>query len=508
MTQPEWREFLQRWSDEWLATDEHFAAKVRKGRWLGFSPATEAQIAKLEQRLGYPLPPSYRNFLLTTNGWLNTSMFIARVRPASKVEWLQSDSPELLDIWSPEDGEDRIANYRPAEYFAYDGRPIFDAEHFRKSIVIADAVAGDSMIYLLNPLVVATDGEWEAWRFANWIPGAERFPSFELLMRAEHELFSSKGHSQKFFGPYEGKYAPDQPRHAAEPIGPGRAKPRRRTVPELIAELESPSRAARLKAATHLLREFRPHDPDDEHPELVEPLSRILESDLESDVRSAAAAMLGSYGDSGAIEPLVKALGDESLKSITLSALLYLSLYMKDSRIADAMVRLLEMPQDMFITGQAVHILEDFQDSRVALIGLRLLDEAPFLFPRGVEVPDRSQAEAYHRSSVRIAGAFAFARFATDATPELVKRLDHSSAEVRAASVAALREDPKKGPHLAPRIAPLLNDPDPIVRQQATYTFRSLQPATILEIPPERVAELEAQVAAQFVRASRRKSRF
>ena len=45
------------------------------------------------------------------------------------------------------------------------------------------------MIYVLNPLVVAPDGEWEAWRFANWIPGAERFPSFELLMRAEHALF-------------------------------------------------------------------------------------------------------------------------------------------------------------------------------------------------------------------------------------------------------------------------------------------------------------------------------
>ena len=178
------------------------------------------------------------------------------------------------------------------------------------------------MIYVLNPLVVAPDGEWEAWRFANWIPGAERFPSFELLMRAEHALFLNNGEHKKFVGPYQGQYAPDQPRQAARSIGPGRSKPRRLTVPELIAQLQSPTRTTRASAAKHLLREFRPHDPKDEHPEIIDPLSRILRSDLEADVRSAAAAMLGSYGDAGAISPLINALDDGALTVITLSALL------------------------------------------------------------------------------------------------------------------------------------------------------------------------------------------
>ncbi len=440
MTTSQWREFLQQWSYEWLAAEKSFPAQVRKRQWLGFPPATEKQVLRLEKRLGHELPPSYRSFLLTTNGWLRTSMFVDRIRPVSQVDWLESDAPELLDGLSPEDGDDLMQHYPSEEYFSYDGRPIFDCEHFRRSLVIADPIPGDSMIYVLNPLVVAPDGEWEAWRFAHWIPGAERFPSFELLMRAEHALFLNSGEHKKFFGPYQGVYAPDQPRQAACSIGPSRAKPRRLTVPELIAQLESPTRTTRANAAKHLLREFRPHDPNNERPELIEPLSRILRSGLESDVRSAAAAMLGSYGDASAISPLIEALDDAAITGITLSALFYLAIYIKDSRIADAMVRLLETPRNQFEIQHAIQILEESKDARVAGIGLRLLDEAPVILPQVEGIVDRAQAEAFQRSSVRFQGAFAFARFAVNGTEELVKRLTHSDAGVRAASTAALRD--------------------------------------------------------------------
>lgn len=508
MTTSQWRGFLQQWSYEWLAAEKSFPAQGRKRQWLGFPPATEKQVLRLEKRLGHELPPSYRSFLLTTNGWLRTSMFVERIRPVSQVDWLESDAPELLDGLSPEDGDDLMQNYPSAQYFSYDGRPIFDCDHFRRSLVIADPIPGDSMIYVLNPLVVAPDGEWEAWRFANWIPGAERFPSFELLMRAEHALFLNNGEHKKFIGPYQGAYAPDQPRQAARSIGPGRSKPRRLTVPELIAQLQSPTRTTRASAAKHLLREFRPHDPKDEHPEIIDPLSRILRSDLEADVRSAAAAMLGSYGDAGAISPLINALDDGALTGITLSALFYLAIYIKDSRIADAMVRLLETPRVLFDTQHAIRILEELKDARVAVIGLRLLDQAPVILPHVEGVADRTHAEAYHRSSVRNLGAFAFAKFAMNATEELVKRLTHADAGVRAASTAALRDCPNRGPHLAPFLTPLLNDVDAGVRQQAFMTLRCLEPAPQVEISTARLAEIEAQVVAQLERASRSQGRF
>ena len=435
-------------------------------------------------------------------------MFVERIRPVSQVDWLESDAPELLDGLSPEDGDDFMQNYSSEEYFSYDGRPIFACEHFRRSLVIADPIPGDSMIYVLNPLVVAPDGEWEAWRFAHWIPGAERFPSFELLMRAEHALFLNNGERKKFFGPYQGAYAPDQPRQAARSIGPGRAKPRRLTVSELIAQLESPTRTTRATAAKHLLREFRSHDPNNEHPELTEPLSRILRSSLEPDVRSAAAAMLGTYGDASAISPLIEALDDAAITGITLSALFYLVICIKDSRIADAMVRLLETPRALFDTQHAIQILEELKDARVAVIGLRLLDQARVTLPHVEGVVDRTQAEAYHRSSVRNLGAFAFAKFAMNGTEELVKRLTHADAGVRAASTAALRECPNLGPHLAPFLTPLLNDVDAGVRQQASLTLRFLEPAPQVEISTAMLAEFQTQLLAQLERASRTKGRF
>jgi HEAT repeat protein len=506
MTIPEWRNFLQRWTDAWLVRDEKFPRQVRERKWLGSHPAAENQIARLEKQLGYRLPPSYRNFLLTTNGWSRTSVFIKRLLPISKVDWLQTREPELLDIWSPQD-DDEPANQNLEEYYSYDGTPVFDRAHLRHSLLIAEPIDGDSMIYVLNPLVVAKDGEWEAWRFANWIPGAERFPSFELLMRAEFELFSNEGKTQDF-GPYTGIYAPDQPRHAAPRIGQRRLQPKRSSVPELIAQLESPARATRLKAAKHLLREFSPHDAYNEHPEIVEPLSRILSSDLETDVRSAAAAMLGTYGDTTAIAPLIKALDIPDLTAIAISALLYISIYIADTRVADAMVRLLQTPRTLFETEHAVHILEDLKDARLSAIALHLLDNAPFILPNVEKLPNSPMAEAYHRSSIRFLGAFAFAKMSDSPTNELIKRLTHLDAAVRAAAVAALREDKNRGPHLSSHVMPLLSDPDPIVQLQASTTLQFLEPMPEIEIPPERLAELEAQVATQLNKASRRKSRF
>src|SRR5205085_11854260 len=124
----------------------------------------------------------------------------------------------------------------------------------------------------------------------------------------------------------------------------------------------------------------------------------ILESDFETEVRSAAAAMLGSYGDVGAIAPLIKSLDKPKLTGIAVSALFYLSLYRADTRIADAMIKFLERPRGLFETERAVHILEELKDARLATVGLRLLDDAPLVMPDIKGIPDPSAAEAYHRS--------------------------------------------------------------------------------------------------------------
>ncbi len=524
MTTEQWQDFLKTWSSEWLATKEHFPPRVRKSGWLGNKPATKSQVMQLQSRLGFELPPSYRNFLLVSNGWSRTSDMISKLRSVNQVQWLETDDPQLLDVWAADNTDDAISNFSLADYFAYDGRPIFDREHFRKSLVIADPVPGDSMIYVLNPMVVASNGEWEAWRFANWIPGAERFPSFELLMRAEHASFHlvRKNRGENVLGPYAGPYSPDQPRHEAVPIGRAKIKSRRLTIPELIGELESQNHKTRLAAAKQLFREFRPHQSWDEHPELIEPLTRILASDAEPDVRGAAAAMLGTYGDSSAIPPLLKAIDDPSVMYFVLNALFYLCIDIKDQRVADSLVGLIEQTSDYYILDKVVNILKDLKDPRVASLGLRLLDGE--LGPKFSDAQQKAIARAnpdasspgeaiqfaldHQTSSLRFAGAFAFAEFENNPAPALIARLSHENAQVRTAAVAALREVAGKGPHLADFVSPLLEDPDPIVQQQAATTIRSLQPLPQVEISPERLAEIQNQVSALLQKAANRRPRF
>src|SRR5262249_3381412 len=78
---------------------------------------------------------------------------------------------------------------------------LFRTEYLESALEISDV--GDSAVLLLNPEVVDDTGEWEAWLFANWIPGARRYRSFRELMQGEHE---SLRRLQKELGPGKSKY--------------------------------------------------------------------------------------------------------------------------------------------------------------------------------------------------------------------------------------------------------------------------------------------------------------
>jgi len=67
------QEFAQDYDDE-----------VVESGWLGSPPATEEAIQALEARLRRPLPPSYRAFLMTTNGCAGLGPGASRVLPATR----------------------------------------------------------------------------------------------------------------------------------------------------------------------------------------------------------------------------------------------------------------------------------------------------------------------------------------------------------------------------------------------------------------------------------------
>lgn len=191
-----WRTFLSTWSEEILRySDEHYLRGLplhaKTSGWLGYAGATEAQLAAAEARLGRSLPPSYRAFLAVSNGWRRTTPFIDAVWPTEQIEWLSVASPEFLPAWM--EGVTAFGVPEPipdADYFVYGGAQREYAirhEYFETALQIS--AWGDAAVYLLNPQVVTPAGEWEAWFFASWLPGARRYRTFWDLMRAEHDSF-------------------------------------------------------------------------------------------------------------------------------------------------------------------------------------------------------------------------------------------------------------------------------------------------------------------------------
>jgi hypothetical protein len=158
---------LEQWSREWVVAhdpqrDRPMDDQVRGG-WLGFAPASPADIAAAEQRLGRPLPPSLRSFLLITDGWKHAGNFIYRLAGTAQLDWLRNTE----DVhWAD----------------AYDDPVI------RRSLRIS--LAGDASILFLDPMDVDKDGEWAAYELASWSgTDPKRHDSFAELMLSLYASF-------------------------------------------------------------------------------------------------------------------------------------------------------------------------------------------------------------------------------------------------------------------------------------------------------------------------------
>jgi hypothetical protein len=193
MPQFDWRGLLSKWSEEIINSSDaeylNLPSEVVEAKWLGYPGASEPTIAAAEARLGKTLPPSYREFLRVTNGWRNTSPFIDKLWSVEELDWLSARNQSLIDVWA--ETLDTVPPIPDEVYFVYgdkqDGVLSMRAEYLKTALEVSDW--GDSAIYLLNPQVVTPDGEWEAWFFANWIPGATRYRSFWEMMQAEYQSF-------------------------------------------------------------------------------------------------------------------------------------------------------------------------------------------------------------------------------------------------------------------------------------------------------------------------------
>nr|WSX75538.1 SMI1/KNR4 family protein [Streptomyces sp. NBC_00899] len=167
---------------------EPFSPEVHVARWLGSASASAEEIVQLEERLGIGLPPSYRQFLQTSNGWLDTTSWIERLLPAQEVGWARDLAPESVSPWVDAAGTFEVSDENYYVYGEEQDPCLMRAEYLPHALKISHTPHATD-VYLLNPLVVTPDGEWEAWYLAHWLPGARRYRSFWDLMNDEYEVF-------------------------------------------------------------------------------------------------------------------------------------------------------------------------------------------------------------------------------------------------------------------------------------------------------------------------------
>ncbi len=200
----DWRVFLEKWSREFIASASnttHIPADVIDSAWLGYPGATEEQITRVEARLDIHLPPSYREFLKVSNGWRQLTPFIYRVWSVEEIGWFFSRHQTWIDTfvnkqlkfqhYTGQNGSSfKLPYITDADYLRYGEAQDCSKiryEYLQTALEISDK--GESTIYLLNPRVKTSDGEWEAWFFGDWLPGADRYPSFQDMMEAEYANF-------------------------------------------------------------------------------------------------------------------------------------------------------------------------------------------------------------------------------------------------------------------------------------------------------------------------------
>jgi hypothetical protein len=143
--------------------------------------ASEAEISTAEARLGLRLPPSYRRTLVSGHDLPGDHDL--KLLGVGEIDRFATREPEWLDAWlegyrstpHPGDGEAAVLDdpNDPAT---------LPADQLGDTIIIS--TTSDERLLLLNPAVTDASGEWEAWDFANWYPGAYRHPSFEHLLEA------------------------------------------------------------------------------------------------------------------------------------------------------------------------------------------------------------------------------------------------------------------------------------------------------------------------------------
>lgn len=438
-----WKPVLAAWSRELMATD--LSARVdpqpESEDWLGFKPAADSDIAALEARLGLMLPPSYKSFLLTTNGWRVTTPFIYRIRPASEVEWFRIENEQWVELYQ-ESGSDEDDD----EYYRYteNGALGHRGAHMPSLVQISDV--GDG-VYLLNPQAVTPDGEWEAWFFANWVPGAMRYPSLAHLLLHDYGTFrqTMKVQGPMIKLPELATPKPTAPRIPAERIG--EKPPKAPSIESLVDEMQSLDEKARNRAVRTFFGKLKGRPRAKRRPDLSAILIQLFYRSEFPDVRAACIAGLTELAeDSPPAKPLLDALSDAN-PGVVLQGIFALS-YFPDERAVEALCRFIESEVNSLFNESAMNQLGAIGDPKA------VPTLAKVLFNTGNKLAQTFSTAGYN-----------IGRCGREGVDVLIGALEHADPRIRHAAVVgiAISNDPRADACLKR----MKNDPDQTVRQRA-----------------------------------------
>jgi len=164
---------------EWGHVDE----KAIQDKWIGFPAATEQDIIAKEKQLGVTLPPSYKRFLLTSNGFRNISTSMYRLLSLEQVDWAKNTEEQWwLNMCSESAFE--VSDEKYFDYSDEQDTAFCRTEYILESLTVSEW--GDAMCIYLNPIVKHGE-EWEVLQYASWYPGIQRYKSFEEFLVKTHE---------------------------------------------------------------------------------------------------------------------------------------------------------------------------------------------------------------------------------------------------------------------------------------------------------------------------------
>lgn len=193
--QQNWKQFLYEWDQELKDAQDYLDTKgwKVKGGLVIYPSATEQQIADAEARLGASLPPSYKGLLQASNGFQPNGFGFDCFFSAEAIDWFATDYGYWIDAYLegtedlplPTVPDDRYFYYGPAQS-SCDIR----VEYMEECLALSPpSIGSQDHIFLLNPAVATSDGEWEAWSFADSEAGAARYRCLWDMLSEERRLF-------------------------------------------------------------------------------------------------------------------------------------------------------------------------------------------------------------------------------------------------------------------------------------------------------------------------------